>query len=156
VIGDANAGIVNNAGLYPTIDETTLRDANEAGGEANVSIGWHAIEFLLWGQDTDPSGPGDRPAEDFEVGGSAAPNQARRRQYLEVCMQLLIDDLARVRDDWAPGTPGNYRTQFLALSWDVALGRILTASATRPTTTTSTTWSASATPGAAPTSTATA
>ena len=41
-----------------------LVEANEEGGETNISTGWHAIEFLLWGQDTDrrPARPasGDR------------------------------------------------------------------------------------------------
>ena len=39
-------------------------ELNEAGGETNISTGWHAIEFLLWGQDLDDDGPGDRPASD--------------------------------------------------------------------------------------------
>ena len=37
----------------------------EAGGiEANVATGYHAIEFLLWGQDLHGTGPGagKRPA----------------------------------------------------------------------------------------------
>ncbi len=51
VEGDAEAGIVNNPDEFPTIDAALLTEANEAGGETNISTGWHAIEFLLWGQD---------------------------------------------------------------------------------------------------------
>ena len=122
VIGNPNAGIINS---MDTIDETTLRSLNEAGGEANISIGWHAIEFLLWGQDTDPNGPGARPATDYDD-MSGASNQDRRREYLTLCAQMLVDDLKRVRDDWAPGNPTNYRAAFLASDPAVALGKILT------------------------------
>ncbi|MEZ5024131.1 MAG: imelysin family protein [Chitinophagales bacterium] len=49
-----NTGIINDG--VTSIDAATLESLNEQGGEANISIGYHAIEFLLWGQDnTDPS-----------------------------------------------------------------------------------------------------
>ncbi|MCY3569139.1 MAG: iron-regulated protein, partial [Chloroflexi bacterium] len=51
VEGNANSGIVNMVDEYPVISTDLLIDLNEAGGEENVSTGWHAIEFLLWGQD---------------------------------------------------------------------------------------------------------
>ena len=57
----------------------TLRADNEHGGERNISTGWHAIEYLLWGVDDDPAGPGDRPASDFA--GDAADADAMR-EYL--------------------------------------------------------------------------
>ena len=58
VDGDPEAGIVNNPEDYPEITADVLVEANEQGGEANVSTGWHAIEFLLWGQDLSADGPG--------------------------------------------------------------------------------------------------
>ena len=38
----------------------TLQEAERI--EANVATGYHAIEFLLWGQDLNGTGPGRRPA----------------------------------------------------------------------------------------------
>ena len=61
VEGDPAAGVVNDPDTYPTIDAELLTSLNEQGGEANISTGWHAIEFLLWGQDLSTDGPGDAP-----------------------------------------------------------------------------------------------
>ena len=49
VEGDASAGIINMPGGYPQITAELIESLNEEGGEENVSTGWHAIEFLLWG-----------------------------------------------------------------------------------------------------------
>jgi putative iron-regulated protein len=126
VIGDATAGIINDPVTFLTIDASTLRGANEQGGEANISTGWHAIEFLLFGQDTSTSGAGDRPFTDFVPGpGGTAANQARRAQYLTVVTDMLLADLTAVRDEWAPVT-GAYRTELLALPAVTAFARIMT------------------------------
>jgi putative iron-regulated protein len=126
VSGLPNAGIINDTVGFPVIDATTVRNANEVGGEANISTGWHAIEFLLWGQDSSTSGPGARPHTDYVTGGGGtAANQARRGQYLQVVVNMLLADLQAVRDEWAPGT-GAYRAELLALPRDEALGRIMT------------------------------
>src|SRR5690606_33448030 len=71
--------------------------------------GWHAIEFLLWGQDLSETGPGNRGFEEFVDG--KAPNADRRRRYLTVVTELLIDDLAFLVKAWAPGGK-NYRARF--------------------------------------------
>ena len=61
-VNDApEAGIINDLAGYPSITAGVLVEANEAGGETNISTGWHAIEFLLWGQDLDAEGHGARP-----------------------------------------------------------------------------------------------
>lgn len=99
---DPEAGIINKPGLVPTIDAATLAGLNEKGGEKNLATGWHAIEFLLYGQDFDDAGPGKRPFTDF-VDGGTAKNQARRRTYLLVATKLLVADLAEVRAAWEPG-----------------------------------------------------
>ena len=77
----------------------------EAGGvESNVATGYHAIEFLLWGQDLNGTGPGagDRPASDYDVKNCSNRNCDRRAQYLEVVTDLLIDDLAWMAAQWGP------------------------------------------------------
>ncbi len=130
VAGDSDSGIINMVSQYPIIDKSTLENLNEVGGEANISIGFHAIEFLLWGQDnTDPSEKkaGQRPYTDFVDGGTAA-HQDRRRDYLAVCADLLTDHLQLMINEWA--TDGAYRATFLALSENTALNNILTAIAT--------------------------
>lgn len=124
---DGATGIINQTATYPAITQDVLAALNEQGGETHISTGWHAIEFLLWGQDlTSPSATltGQRPATDFAVGGTAS-NQARRGQYLLACADLLVVDLASLVDEWKPNAT-NYRAAFLALPPDSALQRILT------------------------------
>ncbi|MGC4039249.1 MAG: imelysin family protein [Flavobacterium sp.] len=121
-----NGGIINNPGLYPTIDKPTLEALNANTSEENISVGYHAIEFLLWGQDlTAPSAnlPGQRPYTDYVVGaGGTATNQARRATYLKVCADLLTDNLDYLVDQWKAG--GTYRTVFLNLPVDTAIRNI--------------------------------
>ncbi len=107
VKGKPKSGIVNDPRIV--ISKANLARLNEKGGEENVAAGWHAIEFLLWGQDLNESGPGARSHEDFVEG--KAPNAARRRQYLLVVTQLLVDDLGTLVKAWAPGAR-NYRARF--------------------------------------------
>ena len=69
----------------------------EAGGvESNVATGYHAIEFLLWGQDLNGTGPGagNRPATDYDLKNCTDGHCDRRAQYLETATDLLVDDLA--------------------------------------------------------------
>ena len=88
------------------IDWRLLRSLQEAGGvEANVAAGYHAIEFLLWGQDLNGTGPGagERPWSDYGQGaGCASRDCDRRAQYLRVATQLLVDDLAWMAKQWRP------------------------------------------------------
>ena len=108
------------------ISRAELESRNATDDEANVSLGWHAIEFLLWGQDLSTDGPGARPASDF-VGTEGVP--ARRRAYLALCTELLLSDLQGLVTAWAPGQQ-NYRASFEALPPSTALGYILTGLAT--------------------------
>ncbi len=122
VAGNMNAGIVNNPAEFPVIDAQLLVSLNEQGGEENVSTGWHAIEFLLWGQDMDPDGPGSRPVEDY----TSNPNADRRATYLAVASELLVAHLQQLVDAWAPGVSGNYRVEFVSADPDEAIRRIIT------------------------------
>jgi putative iron-regulated protein len=107
VQGRSGAGIVGDGRTQ--ISKAVLSRLNERGGEENIAAGWHAIEFLLWGQDLDADGPGARPFSDYVDG--KAPNADRRRQYLGVATELLIDDLRSLVDAWAPQAR-NYREDF--------------------------------------------
>ena len=83
---------------------------HEAGGvEANVSTGYHAVEFLLWGQDLNGTGPGagNRPATDFDPGNCTGGNCERRAEYLRVVTDLMIDDLKWIATQW--GKDGDAR-----------------------------------------------
>ncbi|WP_291150602.1 imelysin family protein [Flavobacterium sp. UBA7680] len=124
VDGAPGAGIINDEDDYPTIDKALLQSLNEDGGEKNISVGYHAIEFLLWGQDlTAPSAnkPGQRPYTDYVAAGTAS-NQTRRAAYLNVCADLLTDNLDYLVQQWKPS--GVYRTKFLALPENEAIKNI--------------------------------
>lgn len=122
VDGMPMAGIVNDVAGFPTIDAPTLADANEKGGEKNLSTGWHAIEFLLWGQDHDPTGPGSRPFTDYVTGaGGTAQNQARRSAYLTAVTSLLVKDLEDVTAQWERSKADTYAGRLLAGDADVGL-----------------------------------
>lgn len=108
VDGKPNSGLVNNRKF--AINKKNLSAQNERGGEENIATGWHAIEFFLWGQDLSETGPGNRNFEDFVDG--KAPNADRRRQYLNVVTDLLIDDLGTLVKAWAPDAKNNYRARF--------------------------------------------
>lgn len=90
-----------------------LASLNELGGsEANVATGYHAIEFLLWGQDLNGTGPGagDRPASDYLEGkGATGGHNERRRTYLKSVTELLVKDLEEMVGNWAPNVADNYR-----------------------------------------------
>lgn len=106
--GKAGGGLIGNRKFV--ISKKNLAAQNERGGEENVATGWHAIEFLLWGQDLSETGPGNRSFEDFVDG--KATNADRRRQYLAVVTELLVDDLQSLVKAWVPGVKSNYRARF--------------------------------------------
>ena len=84
---------VDASKLTPEFLAGTLQ---EAGGiETNVATGYHAIEFLLWGQDTHGTGPGagERPATDFDLKACTNGNCDRRAEYLKSATTLLVSDL---------------------------------------------------------------
>ncbi len=95
---------VDAAEITPALLADTLQEADAI--ETNVATGYHAVEFLLWGQDLNGTGPGAgaRPWTDFAVGPSCTGgNCDRRGDYLRVATGLLIDDLAWMVGQWAPG-----------------------------------------------------
>src|SRR5579862_7600723 len=96
VRGNPTSGIINDPAI--PITKNKLAALNTSGGQENIATGWHAIEFLLWGQDFNDDGPGDRSFEDFVDGKTV--NAGRRRQYLKVVTEQLIDDMTYVARAW--------------------------------------------------------
>lgn len=106
-----NAGIINRPDLYPTINKALIESLNESGGETNISCGFHAIEFLLWGQDFSLTTPGMRSFTDYIVSSSGpGMNAQRRADYLLAAADLLIDNITYVRNTWNPGVGSYYET----------------------------------------------
>lgn len=109
------------------INANLLREIQMAQGvDANVATGYHAIEFLLWGQDLHGTGPGagERPATDYSTTACTHGNCDRRAAYLRTATELLIADLAEMTADWAPG--GKARMELAAKGANGGLATILT------------------------------
>ena len=126
-LSDNRQNIINNTTVYPILTKDILREiSGYNSNESNVSIGYHAIEFLLWGQDnTEPSLKlnGQRPFTDY----TTETNATRRGQYLKIVTALLVEDIKSVVEQWKPGA--SYRSSFLALTSDIAITKILTGAA---------------------------
>ena len=124
VDGDPDSGIINLTAEFPEITTDLLVSQNEKGGEKNIATGYHAVEFLLWGQDKSADGPGARPFTDYVTDGTGtAANQDRRAKYLTVVTALLLADLQSVEAQWHPGEE-NYGATFVKDPQD-ALGKML-------------------------------
>ncbi len=99
-----------------SIDKTLLAETlHEIDGvEANVATGYHAIEFLLWGQDLNGTNPGagNRQASDFDTQNCSNGNCDRRGAYLKAATDLLVDDLTEMANNWKQG--GDARQQLSA------------------------------------------
>ena len=87
---------VDTSDITPELLQTELQEA--AGVESNVATGYHAIEFLLWGQDLNGTGPGAgaRPYTDY----STAEHADRRAAYLKAASSLLVSDLEEMVANW--------------------------------------------------------
>jgi putative iron-regulated protein len=122
VADSPDAGIINATSSYPVISRELILSLNEKEGKKNISTGFHAIEFLLWGQDRSTNAPGDRSWRDYT---NAARNSERRRQFLRIVTELLVEHLKSVEAEWADGKADNYRSRFVAIDPDAALANIL-------------------------------
>ncbi|MEM7709456.1 MAG: imelysin family protein [Pseudomonadota bacterium] len=88
------------------ITPALLQDLHEIDGiEANVTTGYHAIEFLLWGQDLNgtEAGAGARAHTDFDPVACTNGNCARRGEYLVAASNLLVTDLEEIVAAWGAG-----------------------------------------------------
>jgi putative iron-regulated protein len=126
--------IVGNAKDFPAITPDLIAAQNEAGGEKNIASGYHAIEFLLWGQDLNepPASAGQRPYTDYVVAAGAdraTDVAARRGQYLKAASTLLLRDLESVTNAWREAhdaAPPTYRTKFVTGDIYTGLKRMFT------------------------------
>ncbi|PNK61006.1 imelysin family protein [Psychrobacter sp. FDAARGOS_221] len=119
-----------------TITPELLAEMNEIGGsEANVTTGYHAIEFLLWGQDTNGvgEGAGNRPFTDYKTDASCTSGEgnasdaaicAKRGDYLKAAAQLLVNDLTDMVGQWQPGSENTLRSDLMARSGDNAVRQL--------------------------------
>ena len=115
---------VDASAITPALLEEELHEADEV--ESNVATGYHAIEFLLWGQDLNghDHGAGNRPWTDFASGDACTNgNCDRRGAYLDAATDLLVSDLEWMAAQWQEG--GDARTAVTANA-DAGIATILT------------------------------
>ncbi len=121
VFENPEAGIINDPKKYPVLTKELLLSLNEKEGKKNISTGFHAIEFLLWGQDRSTTQAGDRSWRDYLSG---VKNAGRRGTYLRITTDLLVEHLTTLTEAWSEKKDGKYRSHFVAEP-DAALGKIL-------------------------------
>ncbi|WP_420861346.1 imelysin family protein [Algirhabdus cladophorae] len=115
---------IDATSITPALLEDTLQEAD--GVEANVATGYHAIEFLLWGQDLNGhgTGAGNRPWTDYAMDDDCTNgNCVRRGEYLTAATDLLISDLEYMAGAWAEG--GEARSELMS-DTDAGISAILT------------------------------
>ena len=115
---------VDASKITPQLLGNILQEIDEV--ESNVATGYHAIEFLLWGQDLNGTekGAGNRPATDYSLTDCTNANCDRRRDYLTAATQLLITDLTEMTVNWQPN--GAARAELAAKGDNAGLATILT------------------------------
>ncbi|WP_237154787.1 imelysin family protein [Oryzibacter oryziterrae] len=100
---------VDATNITPDLLHGTLQNLGDV--ETNVATGYHAIEFLLWGQDLNGTGPGagKRPYTDYDTKACTGGNCDRRAAYLKAATDLLVSDLKEMVGDWADSGPAAKR-----------------------------------------------
>ncbi len=122
-----SGNIIDTAGLFnpggdgakainvSTISADAIAALNENGGDANVATGYHAIEFLVWGQDQDYANfsadtitngaltAGQRPLTDYTSDQYAS----RRMAYLAAASEQIVTDLTTIVSAWSTATSSN-------------------------------------------------
>jgi putative iron-regulated protein len=115
---------IDTSDITPALLSDTLHEVDDV--EANVATGYHAIEFLLWGQDLNGTnaGAGNRPVGDYNIQNCTGGHCERRIQFLQSAIKLLITDLEWMVNQWAP--TGEARAAVLDAESNVGLAMILT------------------------------
>jgi putative iron-regulated protein len=120
VEGNLKAGLVNDRKLKLSIGN--LEAINKKKYDTDVTIGWHAVEFLLWGQDLSATGAGNRPYTDYIAGKN---NNDRRRKYLKMATSQLAEEIEHVGDQWDVKRKSSFASKFKALPQREAVGRMI-------------------------------
>ena len=121
---EINGAKVDASSITPAFLSGTLQEAGDI--EANVATGYHAIEFLLWGQDLNgtKAGAGARPHTDYDTANCTGGNCERRAQYLKAASELLVSDLTEMVGNWT--ADGAARKTLLDGDAKAGIGVILT------------------------------
>ena len=120
VEGKPDAGLINDAGFKIGIED--IEKSNQSKDEADVTTGWHAIEFLLWGQDLSADGPGNRPFTDYVAGTG---NNDRRREYLKLITDELAHELHELEEKWELQNASGYAKKLKAMPEREVIGRMV-------------------------------
>ena len=121
---EINGEKVDASKITPEFLSGTLQEAGDI--EANVATGYHAVEFLLWGQDLNGTGPGagNRPYTDFDKANCTGGNCERRAEYLAAAADLLVADLQEMVGNW--GADGEARKSLIDGDPKAGISTILT------------------------------
>ncbi|MBC96772.1 MAG: iron-regulated protein [Halobacteriovoraceae bacterium] len=122
VEGAPNTGLINDRSV--SLSKDVIVSMNELNGEKNISTGYHAVEFLLWGQDRDQMSAGKRMATDYIDGEKE--NADRRREYLGLLSGTIVEHLGKVTAQWTPAST-NYRKEFVGRDSREGLAFLFTA-----------------------------
>jgi len=120
VDGKPDAGLINDASFKVGIEE--IGNSNQNKDEADVTTGWHAIEFLLWGQDLSADGPGNRPYTDYIAGTGS---NDRRREYLKLVTDDLASKLHELEGTWQLQNAVGYAKKLKTMPEREVIGRML-------------------------------
>ena len=115
--------IINNKEKYPSITTELLRSINLKAGKSGFTTGYHVIEFLLWGEDSERSSSGKRSFKDYDKSNSELAK--RRADYLVACCDLLIEDLENLVSEWDHESKNNLRAHLESMPSDQAIRKIL-------------------------------
>ena len=120
-------GIVQDSAQFPSINSQTLGEFNDQLNGKQSVIGFHAVEYLLWGEDGDPDllAAGSRLYTEYSTDSNSLIN-ARRAKYLKVCGDLIATGLGQLVNDWDSLGNNGYYTSFTSLEENRALKNILT------------------------------
>ena len=112
VDGYPDSGIVHDINV--NLDADSLREQHGSFDVSEVTLGFHAIEFLLWGYDADSVA---RPATDFDAVLELTPKEIesgytleqlsnnRRRLFLTVVADTLVNDFLALQSLWLAEEP---------------------------------------------------
>ena len=112
VDGYPDSGIVHDINVNLNAD--SLREQHGSFDVSEVTLGFHAIEFLLWGYDADSVA---RPATDFDAVLELTPKEIesgytleqlsnnRRRLFLTVVADTLVKDFLALQSLWLAEEP---------------------------------------------------